>query len=66
MIKKIAKKNGLHRFETTQAIYLEFLFSAENGLTTSTFNLKRPHLRDPDEDQINELFAKMPPLSSQL
>lgn len=66
-IKTFAKKNGLHGFETPKAIYLESeMFTAENGLTTPTFKLKRPQLKDHYEDQINELYAKMPPPPSKL
>ena len=66
-IKNFAKKNGLHGFETPKAIYLESeLFTAENGLTTPTFKLKRPQLKDHYEDQIDELYAKMPPPPSKL
>jgi len=66
-IKNFAKKNGLHGFETPKAIHLESeLFTAENGLTTPTFKLKRPQLKDHYEDQIDELYAKMPPPPSKL
>ncbi len=66
-IKKYAKKNGLHGFETPKAIHLESTqFSVENGLTTPTFKLKRPQLRDYYQAKIDELYAKMPPPPSKL
>lgn len=66
-IKTLAKKAGLHGFETPKAIHLEHeQFTAENGLTTPTFKLKRPQLRDHYQSQINEMYAKMPPPPSKL
>ena len=66
-IKTYAKKNGLHGFETPRAIYLEHEpFTVENGLTTPTFKLKRPQLRDYYQSQIDELYAKMPAPPSKL
>ena len=66
-VKDLAKKNGLHGFETPKAIYLEHEpFTAENGLTTPTFKLKRQQLRDHYQSQIDEMYAKMPPPPSRL
>ena len=66
-INSLAKKNGLHGFETPRAIYVETEhFSAENGLTTPTFKLKRQQLRDHYQKQIDEMYAKMPPPPSKL
>ncbi len=66
-IKTYAKKNGLHGFETPKAISLEHEpFTAENGLTTPTFKLKRPQLRDHYQKKIDEMYAKMPPPPSKL
>jgi long-chain acyl-CoA synthetase len=66
-IKKFAKKNQLHGFETPKAIHLEHeIFSEENGLTTPTFKLKRPQLKNYYQDQIDEMYAKMPAPPSRL
>jgi len=66
-IKTLAKKNGLHGFETPKAIYLEpEAFTAENDLTTPTFKLKRHQLRDHYQLKIDEMYAKMPPPPSKL
>ena len=66
-IKRLAKANGLHGFETPKAIYLESEpFTAENELTTPTFKLKRQQLREHYQRQIDEMYAKMPPPSSKL
>jgi long-chain acyl-CoA synthetase len=66
-IKRLAKKNGLHGFETPKGVYLESeQFTAENGLTTPTFKLKRQQLRDYYQQQIDEMYAKMPPPPSKL
>lgn len=66
-IKQLAKNNGLHGFETPKAIYLDpEPFTAENGLTTPTFKLKRQQLRDHYQQQIDEMYATMPPPSSKL
>ena len=66
-IKMLAKTNGLHGFETPKAIYLESeLFTAEKGLVTPTFKLKRQQLRDYYQPQIDDMYAKMPPPPSKL
>jgi long-chain acyl-CoA synthetase len=66
-IEAIAKKNGLHGFETPRAIHLEpEHFTAENGLTTPTFKLKRPQLKNHYQRTIDELYAKMPAPPSKL
>ena len=66
-IKALGKKNGLHGFEIPKAIHLEVEpFTAENGLTTPTFKLKRPQLKNHYEDVINEMYAKIPPPPSKL
>ena len=59
-IEDFAKKNGLHGFETPRAIYLESEpFTAENGLTTPTFKLKRPQLQSHYRKEIDDLYANM-------
>jgi len=59
-IESLAKKNGLHGFETPRAIYLEAKpFGAEDDLTTPTFKLKRPQLKNHFQSQIDEMYAKM-------
>mmetsp|Transcript_21357 Transcript_21357/g.31193 ORF Transcript_21357/g.31193 Transcript_21357/m.31193 type:complete len:84 (+) Transcript_21357:193-444(+) len=66
-VKTLAKAGGLHGFETPKAIYLESeVFSVENGLTTPTFKMKRPQLRDHYQAQIDEMYAKMPAPPSKL
>ncbi len=66
-IKQLSKSNGLHGFETPKAIYLDpEPFTAENGLATPTFKLKRQQLRDHYQQQIDEMYATMPPPLSKL
>jgi long-chain acyl-CoA synthetase len=66
-IKVLAKKNGLHGFETPRAISFEAEpFSAENGLTTPTFKLKRHQLREHYQSVIDEMYSKMPSPPSKL
>jgi long-chain acyl-CoA synthetase len=66
-MKRLAKSKGLHGFETPKSIYLEAeQFSAENGLTTPTFKLKRQQLRDHYEKEIDDMYQTMPPPPSKL
>lgn len=66
-IETLAKRNGLHGFEIPRAIYLEpEHFTAENGLATPTFKLKRPQLKNHYQRQIDEMYAKMPQPTSRL
>ncbi len=66
-VKGLAKKNGLHGFETPKAIFLEANpFTVENDLITPTFKLKRPQLREYYQKQIDEMYASMPPPPSKL
>lgn len=66
-VKNFSKKNGLHGFETPKAIYLDpEQFTADNGLTTPTFKLKRPQLRAHYQKQIDDLYANMAPTPSRL
>ena len=66
-IKMLAKKNKLHGFETPRAIHMDpEPFTAENGLTTPTFKLKRPQLKAHYKKEIDEMYAKMLPPPSKL
>ena len=66
-MKRLAKSKGLHGFETPKSIYLEAKqFSAENGLTTPTFKLKRQQLRDHYEKEIDDMYETMSPPPSKL
>ena len=66
-MKRLKKSKGLHGFETPKSIYLEAeQFSAENGLTTPTFKLKRQQLRDHYEKEIDDMYQTMPPPPSKL
>jgi len=59
-IKRLAKKYGMAGFEVPKAIYLESeLFSAENGLLTPTFKLKRRESKEKYKDIINGLYTKI-------
>lgn len=60
-IRRLSKVNGLHGFETVKAVYLEpNIFTAESGLVTPTFKLKRPQLKDHFTKQIDEMYAHPP------
>jgi len=66
-IKRLAKENGLHGFETPKTIYLEHEpFTVESGLVTPTFKMKRQQLRDHYKAQIDDMYATMPPPPSKL
>lgn len=66
-IKRLSKEHGLHGFETVKAIHLEpEPFSAENGLVTPTFKLKRQQLREKYKTEIADLYASLPPPPSKL
>lgn len=66
-IKRLAKENGLHGFETPKAIHLEHEpFTVESGLVTPTFKLKRQQLRDHYKAQIDDMYTNMPPPPSKL
>jgi len=60
-IRRLSKANGLHGFETVKAVHLEpEIFTAERGLVTPTFKLKRPQLKDYYTKQIDEMYTHPP------
>ena len=60
-IRRLSKSNGLHGFETVKGVYLEpQIFTAESGLITPTFKLKRPQLKDHYAKQIEDMYAHPP------
>jgi len=60
-IRRLSKSNGLHGFETVKAVYLEpQIFTAESGLITPTFKLKRPQLKDHYAKQIEDMYVHPP------
>ena len=60
-IRRLSKLNGLHGFETVKAVHLEpNIFTAETGLVTPTFKLKRPQLKKYYSTQIEEMYAHPP------
>lgn len=66
-IKTISRASGLHGFETVKDVHLDTnLFTAENGLATPTFKLKRQTLRDHFQSEIDGMYASMPPPKSKL
>ena len=66
-IRKVSKKAGLHGFEIPKAIFLDSdAFTVENSLLTPTFKLKRQQARDKYEQQIEAMYASMPPPPSKL
>ena len=66
-IKRVSKENGLHGFEVPKEIHIDHEpFSAENGLLTPTFKLKRAQARDKYEKEIELMYASMPPPPSKL
>ena len=60
-ILRLSKANGLHGFETVKAVHLDpNVFTAETGLVTPTFKLKRPQLKKYYAKQIDEMYASNP------
>ena len=60
-IRRLSKLNGLHGFETVKAVFLEpNIFTAETGLVTPTFKLKRPQLKKHYASQIDAMYANPP------
>lgn len=60
-IRRLSKANGLHGFETIKAVHLEpNIFTAESGLVTPTFKLKRPQLKNYYTKQIEDMYAHPP------
>jgi long-chain acyl-CoA synthetase len=57
---KASKQADLKSFEVPRNVFLEAnMFTAENGLLTPTFKLKRPVARDFYRDQIDALYAEL-------
>mmetsp|Transcript_11241 Transcript_11241/g.16514 ORF Transcript_11241/g.16514 Transcript_11241/m.16514 type:complete len:682 (-) Transcript_11241:142-2187(-) len=66
-IKSLSSKRGLHGFETVKDIFVDSeLFTVENGLVTPTFKIKRQQLRDRYQNEINNMYEKMPSPKSKL
>ena len=57
-MKAVAAAAGLHGFEKVRGVHIhDELFSAENGLLTPTFKLKRPVARTTFKAAIDELYS---------
>eukprot|EP00579_Thalassiosira_antarctica_P001854 CAMPEP_0201869920 /NCGR_PEP_ID=MMETSP0902-20130614/3247_1 /ASSEMBLY_ACC=CAM_ASM_000551 /TAXON_ID=420261 /ORGANISM="Thalassiosira antarctica, Strain CCMP982" /LENGTH=682 /DNA_ID=CAMNT_0048395485 /DNA_START=6 /DNA_END=2054 /DNA_ORIENTATION=- len=60
-VRRVSKLNKLLGFETVKAVHLEpNIFTAESGLVTPTFKLKRPQLKDYYAKQIELMYAHPP------
>ena len=60
-IRRLSKLNGLHGFETVKAVHLEpNIFTAESGLITPTFKLKRPQMKQYYARQIEDMYTRPP------
>ena len=66
-MKKLAKENGLHGFETPKAVHVSAEpFTVENDLLTPTFKMKRQKVRDHYEKEITAMYSALPPPRSKL
>ena len=59
-LRKVGKANGLHGFEIVKAVHLEpELWTAENGVLTPTFKLKRNVAKKKYQAQIDDMYESI-------